>query len=102
MQPLGLNAAGDKPGLIRGFAVVSTDSGHKSHHPGFDFAFVKDQQAYLDFAYLANAEGATLAKQVILRKACGVFILLWMLHRRPRRHDSVATLSNSFQRDHFR
>lgn len=65
MQPLGLNAAGDKPGLIRGFAVVSTDTGHKSHHPGFDFAFVKDEQAYLDFAYLANAEVATLAKQII-------------------------------------
>ncbi|HVH85080.1 MAG TPA: DUF6351 family protein [Terriglobales bacterium] len=65
MPPLGLNAAGETPGLIRGFAVVSTDSGHKSHHPGFDFGFMKDQQAYLDFAYLANAEVATLAKQVI-------------------------------------
>ena len=65
MQPLGLNAAGDKPGLIRGFAVVSTDTGHKSHHPGFDFAFVKDEQAYLDFAYLANAEVATVAKRII-------------------------------------
>ena len=65
MQPLGLNAAGDKPGLIRGFAVVSTDTGHKSHHPGFDFAFVKDEQAYLDFAYLANAQVATLAKEII-------------------------------------
>jgi len=65
LPPLGLNAAGDTPGLIRGFAVVSTDTGHKSHHPGFDFAFMRDQQAYLDFAYLANAEVATLAKQLI-------------------------------------
>jgi len=65
MPPLGLNAAGQTPGLMRGFAVVSTDTGHKSRHPGFDFAFVKDQQAYLDFAYLANAEVATLAKQLI-------------------------------------
>lgn len=63
--PLGLNAAGDTPGLMRGFAVVSTDTGHQSHHPGFDFAFRKDQQAYLDFAYLANAEVAALAKQII-------------------------------------
>ena len=31
LAPLGLNAAGDIPGLIRGFAVVSTDTGHKSH-----------------------------------------------------------------------
>ena len=65
MPPLGLNAAGETPALMRGFAVVSTDTGHKSHHPGFDFAFVKDQQAYLDFAYLANAEVAALAKQII-------------------------------------
>jgi hypothetical protein len=65
MPPLGLNAAGDTPGLMREFAVVSTDTGHKSRHPGFDFGFVKDQQAYLDFAYLANAEVAKLAKQLI-------------------------------------
>jgi hypothetical protein len=65
MPPLGLNAAGDTPGLMRGFAVVSTDTGHKSRHPGFDFGFMKDQQAYLDFAYLANAEVAALAKQII-------------------------------------
>src|ERR1700757_2408501 len=65
MPPLGLNAAGDTPALLRGFAVVSTDSGHKSHRPGFDFGFMRDQQAYLDFAYLANAEVATVAKQLI-------------------------------------
>jgi feruloyl esterase len=67
LPPLGLNAAGDTPALIRGFAVVSTDTGHKSHRAGFDFGFVRDQQAYLDFAYLANAEVATLAKQLIER-----------------------------------
>src|ERR1017187_8468249 len=65
LAPLGLNAAGDKPGLIRGFAVASTDTGHKSHRAGFDFGFMRDQQASLDFAYLANAEVATLAKQLI-------------------------------------
>jgi hypothetical protein len=65
MAPLGLNAAGDTPALIRGFAVLSNDTGHKSRHPGFDFDFVKDQLAYLDFAYLANAEVALLAKQII-------------------------------------
>src|SRR5215469_12490559 len=65
IAPLGLNAAGDTPALMRGFAVVSTDTGHKSRHPGFDFGFRRDQQAYLDFAYLANAEVAALAKQLI-------------------------------------
>jgi len=64
LPPLGLNAAGDTPGLMRGFAVVSTDTGHKSRG-GFDFGFVRDEQAALDFDYLANAEVATLVKQVI-------------------------------------
>src|SRR5271157_2573263 len=63
--PLGLNAAGGTPALMRGFAGVSTDTGHKSHRGPFDFDFMKDQQAFLDFAYLANAEVATLAKQLI-------------------------------------
>ena len=67
MAPLGLNATGDTPALIRRFAVLSNDTGHKSHRQGFDFDFVKDQQAYLDFAYLANAEVAVLAKQLIAR-----------------------------------
>ena len=65
MAPLGLNAAGETPGLMRGFAVVSNDTGHQSRHPGFDFDFVRDQQAALDFDYLANAEVAALAKQII-------------------------------------
>ena len=63
--PLGLNAAGGTPGLMRGFAVVSTDTGHKNHRGGFDFGFEKDQQAQLDFAYLANAQVAGVAKQII-------------------------------------
>ena len=65
MPPLSLNAAGETPALMRGFAVVSTDTGHRSHRGPFDFDFMKDQQAYLDFAYLVNAEVSTLAKQLI-------------------------------------
>jgi hypothetical protein len=65
MPPLGWNATGDTLALMRGFAVVTTDTGHKSHRPGFDFAFMRDQQAFLDFAYLANAEVAALAKRLI-------------------------------------
>jgi hypothetical protein len=63
--PLGLTAAGDTAALMRGFAVLSNDTGHKSHGGAFDFGFMKDQQAYLDFAYLANAKVAALAKQLI-------------------------------------
>jgi hypothetical protein len=57
--------AGGKPGLSRGFAVASTDTGHKAKSGAFDFSFMRDQQAYLDFAFLANAEVAGVAKQII-------------------------------------
>src|SRR5690606_211406 len=47
--PLGTTGAGDVPALARGFAVVSTDSGHKGE--GFDASFMQDQRAALDFAH---------------------------------------------------
>jgi len=63
--PAGANYAGEKPALSRGFAVASTDTGHKAKTGPFDFSFMRDQQAYLDFAFLANAEVAGVAKQII-------------------------------------
>ena len=63
--PAGANYSGDKPALSRGFAVASTDTGHKARTGPFDFSFMRDQQAYLDFAFLANAEVAGVAKQLI-------------------------------------
>jgi len=63
--PTGASYAGDKPALSRGFAVASTDTGHKAKSGAFDFSFMSDQQAYLDFAFLANAEVAGVAKQII-------------------------------------
>ena len=65
--PTGANFAGDKPALSRGFAVASTDTGHKAKTGPFDFSFMRDQQAYLDFAFLANAEVAGVAKQIVAR-----------------------------------
>jgi feruloyl esterase len=50
---------------VRGFAVASTDTGHKAKAGPFDFSFMRDQQAYLDFAFLANAEVAGVAKRII-------------------------------------
>jgi hypothetical protein len=63
--PFGASYSGDKPGLARGFAVASTDTGHKAKTGAFDFSFMRDQQAYLDFAYQANAEVAGVAKQIV-------------------------------------
>lgn len=63
--PFGMSYSGDKPALVRGFAVASTDTGHKAKTGPFDFSFMRDQQAYLDFAYQANAKVAGVAKQII-------------------------------------
>jgi feruloyl esterase len=68
--PAGASYSGDKPALVRGFVVASTDTGHKANRP-FDFSFMRDQQAYLDFAYMANAEVAGIAKQIIAHYYAG-------------------------------
>src|SRR5690348_9708217 len=61
--PLGAVASADDPALARGFVVVSTDTGHKG--AVFDASFMKDQQAALDFAYVAVGKVTTVAKQII-------------------------------------
>ena len=61
--PLGSQAAGEMPALARGFAVVTTDSGHKGGV--FDGSFFRDQQASLDFYYVAIGRVARLAKEMI-------------------------------------
>ena len=62
--PLGAAASGENPGLARGFAVVSTDTGHQGKG-GFDASFMQDQQASLDFAYAAIGRVADVAKRII-------------------------------------
>lgn len=64
-MPLGAVASGDRPALGRGFAVVTTDTGHQG--AGFDASFMRDQQAALDFAYVAIGRVARLAKEIIAR-----------------------------------
>jgi len=62
--PLGAQAAGTTPALVRGFAVVTTDTGHTGTN-AFDGAFQREQQAALDFAYQAVGRVAGLAKQIV-------------------------------------
>lgn len=62
--PLGGAATGGRPALARGFAVVSTDTGHTGQN-GFDASFMGEQQAAIDFAYQAVGRVATIAKQII-------------------------------------
>ncbi|HTW37513.1 MAG TPA: tannase/feruloyl esterase family alpha/beta hydrolase [Steroidobacteraceae bacterium] len=61
--PLGVAAAGDRPALARGFAVVSTDGGHRG--AVFDASFNVDQEASLDFAFKSVPTVATVAKEVV-------------------------------------
>jgi hypothetical protein len=63
--PLGAQAAGETPALLRGFAVVTTDTGHQSSGGAFDSSFMRDQQASLDFAYIAVGRVALLAKAIV-------------------------------------
>jgi feruloyl esterase len=65
--PLGAQASGDSPALVRGFAVVSTDTGHQASGGAFDAAFMRDQQAVLDFEYVAIGRVAVLAKEIVAR-----------------------------------
>ena len=62
-QPVGAPAAGDVPALARGFAVVTTDSGHEG--AVFDGSFFEDQQASLDFFYQAIGKVTVTAKTLI-------------------------------------
>jgi feruloyl esterase len=61
--PLGATFTGDRSALERGFAVASTDSGHRGE--GFDGTFLQDQLATLNFLYQAVADVTVVAKQIV-------------------------------------
>ena len=63
--PIGSVAAGDVPALARGFAVVTTDTGHHSSAV-FDPSFLADQEATVNFLYQAVGKVAQVGKQVVL------------------------------------
>ena len=50
------------PALTRGYAVVSTDSGHSGSR---DTSFAKDQQAVLNYAFQSTGKVTNIAKQLI-------------------------------------
>ena len=52
------------PALNRGYAVVSTDSGHRGRDPS-DASFALDQQARLDYGYAAIGEVSREARAVL-------------------------------------
>lgn len=64
-EPIGAQAAGDQPALTRGFAVATSDTGHQSAGGAFDGSFMQDQQAGLDFEFVAIGRLAVVAKQIV-------------------------------------
>jgi feruloyl esterase len=63
--PLGAQFAGEHSALERGFAVASTDSGHRG--AVFDASFFADQQAAIDFLHEGVARTTVVAKQILAR-----------------------------------
>jgi len=61
--PVGSTAAGEAPALARGFAVVSSDSGHEGAI--FDASFFHDQQAALDFLYQSIGKVMAVARPLV-------------------------------------
>jgi len=64
-EPTGAQAAGESPALARGFAVATSDTGHQSSGGAFDGSFMQDQQAALDFEFVAIGRLAVVAKQIL-------------------------------------
>lgn len=63
-EPLGNRATGDTPALFRGYAVVSTDSGHQSDAI-FNHDFFEDQKALLNFYSQAIYKTTLLTKKIV-------------------------------------
>ena len=81
--------------LARGFAVATTDTGHKGQ--AFDATFMQEQQASLDFAYQAVGRIAVLARQIVAQhygKPADHSYFAGLLDRRPRGHADGAALSH--------
>lgn len=62
-EPVGAQVAGSSSALDRGFAVVSTDSGHEGQV--FDASFMKDQEAALNFFFLGNMRVTESTKRIV-------------------------------------
>jgi hypothetical protein len=62
-NPLGRQSAGAIPALSRGYAIVTTDTGHQG--AAFDPSFFRDQEASLNFSYKAIGKVAPVAKAIV-------------------------------------
>lgn len=63
-DPIG-NQGGGPPALARGFAVITSDTGHKSGGIPFNSAFMKDQEALMNFLYKAIGKVTIVGKEIV-------------------------------------
>ncbi len=63
-DPIGAQGGGI-PALARGFAVITSDTGHKSGGGGFDASFMADQEAYMNFLYKAIGKVTVVGKEIV-------------------------------------
>lgn len=63
-DPIGTQGGGI-PALARGFAVITSDTGHKSGGGGFDTSFMADQEAYMNFLYKAIGKVTIVSKEIV-------------------------------------
>ena len=63
-NPVGAQGGGI-PALARGFAVISSDTGHKSNGMGFDGSFMSDQEALMNFPYKAIGKVTIAGKEIV-------------------------------------
>lgn len=61
--PMGGQFTGDQPALAQGYAIVSTDSGHKAGN--FDATFFEDQEAALNFLYQSLGKVTVVGKAIV-------------------------------------
>ena len=62
---LGPQATAEVPAIARGFAVISTDGGHKGE--AFDASFMRDQEASVNFASESVGKVTRAAKAIVAR-----------------------------------
>ena len=97
--PVGPDAVGLELALSRGFAVVSTDSGHTG--AVFDGTFFEDQEATVNFLYRAIDKVTVVAKKIIAihyGRAPEHSLFHRLLDGRPRGNADVAALSALLRR----
>jgi hypothetical protein len=63
-DPIGAQGGGI-PALARGFAVITSDTGHKSGGGAFDVSFMADQEAYMNFLYKAIGKVTVVGKEIV-------------------------------------